>query len=471
MKVTELNVLKAAEAVNNKEITAGRLTESILEQCRSLDHGLHAYAFLSADQALEQAEAVDKKINGGFNLPLAGVALAMGDNYAYRNMPCTFGSPAFTDYYPPFSAAAAEKLAGAGAVVIGKSAVCDFGLGVAGLDQKPVLNPLNFDELAVNSGACAVASGQSLLALESDSSGTARQGAARCGVFGLRPTPGRVSRYGLSLCSGSFDYPALIAADLTGLGIAFQAATGYDERDVLTAINLEPPAKPVYVTEPAKIKLGFAPGLCKHLEPGMAQLYNRFYKHCEEEGFQSIELNLDFLPESLRAFYIVAYAEASSTLARFDGIRYGKAVEAADLEDLYLKSRTVTFGAETCRRSVFGTYLLSKGHFDDYYCKALSIKEYNRNKYCELLSECDLLVLPLYPSSSAPVAAEPDFIKSYEEDLFTAPVSMAGMPSISLPGGIQLVGAPFGDEKLLALGELLMQGFNKPAAVDKGEVK
>ena len=468
MKATELNALKAAEAINNQEVSATSFVEEIIDYCKELDNKKKIFSHLADEKALEQAAAVDQKVQGGFNLPLAGVPLVIADNYAFKGMPAAIASRTLQNYHPPFSAAAVEKLTGAGAVVIGKTIVGDMGLDtVAEKDKEGSLfkAPLYL----AKGGAAAAAAGGCILYLESDSSGITRQTASRNGVFGLRPTPGRVSRFGLNLCCGSFDYPGFAAAHLGDLAVLLQASTGYDERDVMTAANRIQRDKFVYDNNPSRLKIGFFPSYLDFLDAEVADTYEKMHLLCRKIGFKTVDLKLGILQESLRAFYVISYAETSSTLSRFDGIRFGSAAESDDLEEYYFKTRRLTFGSEACRRSIIGTYLLSDENYGRYYKKALKVLNNTRRLFAEMLDKCDLLLMPLYKSAS-PIAGA-DFIQTYEENCLTAPVNMAGLPSLAFPGGFQVIAEPFGEEKLLALAENLsiveeVTGSNS----EKGEV-
>jgi len=466
VKVTEINALRVAEAVNNREVSASSLIEEVIEHCKGLDNKV--FSCLATEMALEQAAAVDRKIKSGFNLPLAGVPLVIADDFSFRGMPLALASSALQNYHPPLNAASVEKIVGAGAVVVGKTAVGDMGLDtVAGKSEGGTF----FKELLykVRSGAAIAASCGCILSLENDSSGMTRQSASRCGIFSLRPTPGRVSRYGLNLRSGSFDYPGFVATHLDDLAVLLQASTGYDERDIMTAVNSIQRDKYIHNSNPKEITIGFCSSLTGFLDEEPAAAYEKMYLHCRENGFKTVDLTLDILPEALRAFYVVAFAETSSTLSRFDGIRFGMAVDSDDLEEYYFKTRRLTFGDEACRRSIFGTYLLSENSYERYYKKAINILNRTRQVFAEVLDQCDLLLFPLFKSVSPPDHL--NFIQSYEEDIFTAPVNMAGLPSLAFPGGVQLITEPFGEEKLLALGEYFKTAAEETTRESKeGEV-
>ncbi len=464
MNLNEMTVVKTAEAVNNQEISARYLIERTLEQIKN-NVKLNAFACTAGAEAFEQADAVDQKIKSGYSLPLAGIPLAVGDNIAYKELPTAYGSAAFRKFKPPFSAAAVEKLIGAGAVVVGKINTGDMGfsshkaLSPAG----PVMNPWKENRISESPGSAALAARQCMLALESDSEGSLRQGASSCGMYGFRPTPGRVSRYGLNLSSGSYDQVGFAASTATDMGITFQATSGYDERDILTSVSREAGPKPDPNKAPGEITLAFSPECFDQLDSISAKHLKQFQAKCLDLGFKVVESSLKLLPEALKAFYIIAYAEASSSFARFDGIRFGTAAEADELEDLYYKTRKLTFGHEARRRSVFGTYILSKGNFEQYYQQALKVWTLVRQDFNNAMANCDFLVMPVVSGAAPSGIEENDFLQRIESDIFTAPVSMACLPSLALPAwqedglpaGIQLVGHPFSDEILLNVAEMI----------------
>jgi len=468
----DLTAVKAAEAVNNKEISARHLIENILEHCIDLNKKLNTFTYIAGTEALEHADSVDQKINSGYSMPLAGVPIAIGDNIAYKEMPAGLGSGAFRDYKPPFSAAAVEKLIGAGAVVIGKTNTGDMGIALnkALSPAGPALNPWNINRISESAGAAALAVRQCMLILESDSEGALRQGAATCGVFGLRPTPGRISRYGLNICSGSFDQVGLAAAAVADVSLAFQAVVGYDERDILTSVSRESRVKSEPGKIPNEIKLAFSPESFDLIDPISAEKLSQFRERCSSHGFILVETPLKLLNNALKAFYVITYAETSSTFARFDGIRYGRAAEADNLEDLYYKTRRLTFGHEAQRRSVFGTYLLSKGNFEHYYQQALKVWSLVKQEFAETMSNCDFLVLPTVKSTALKESEDSDFLKLLDEDIFTAPVTMTGLPSLTLPAwrennfpaGIQLIGHPFSDEMLINIADIIKAEIEYP---------
>ncbi len=472
MDFKKRNACQIAEAVNRGELSARRLIEETLERCTALNSKLNTFISIAGSEALEQAAAVDEKIKSGRKLPLAGVPLAVKDDFCCSSLPTSFGSPSFEKYYSPYNASAVDKLLDAGAVVIGKTNLDDMSMGstTATSHLGPARNPWLTDLLAGSAGSAALAAGQCLLALESDSGGALRHGASHCGVFGLRPTTGRVSRFGLNLFSSSFGQVGIAAVSGEDLRTALSLITGYDERDASTAVYRDYSSSPSAPTKEESPTVGYPASAIGLLDTGRREIFEQIRGKFTGEGFKVEELELSLLSEALRAYYVIAYAESSSNLSRFDGIRFGEAAHADNLDDLYFKSRGGTFGREARRRSVFGTYLLSKSGFETYYRQALKVWNLVRQEFAAVFEKCDYLFLPAVHEQPGPADEDGDFLSLYEKDIFTAPVSMAGLPVLCLPAGqvddlpvgFQLIGRPFSEERLIKDGSKIVPEIQDP---------
>lgn len=462
MEPRPMTACQAADAVNRGEISARRLTEDALKRCADLNKKLNTFLYIAGAEALEAADEVDRKVKIGQKLPLAGVPLAVKDDFCYSPLPTSFGSPAFAQSFSPYSAAAVEKLIEAGAVVIGKTNLDDMGIGSTTLSSPagPALNPWFDNRPAGSAGAAAVAAGQCLLALDSDYSGALRQGSSHCGVFGLRPTTGLISRYGLALTSSSFGQAGIVAPAAEDILAALRALSGFDPRDAATAASKGlPDADGAADAEPASLKIGCPSIKVNLLDADHRALFDQSRERFQDKGFQLIDIKLDLLVEALRAYYVIALSEISSNLSRYDGIRFGKAAAVDNLDDLYDQSRGLTFGREARRASIFGTVLLSQGSYDRYYRQALKVWNMVRNEFETALGQCDLLILPAVRTlPGLKPAAEKDLTTRFDEDLFCAPLSMAGLPSLIMPAGeleqqpvgIQLIGPAFREKFLIA---------------------
>lgn len=459
MESEKLTACRVAEAVNSGELKACQLIEETMARCKDLNGRLNLFISTAGAQALEQARAVDEKIKSGMKLPLAGVPVAVKDDFSYSALPTTYGSPAFKMFRSPYDAAAVEKMVAAGAVIIGKTNLDAMSMGSTTLTSPagPALNPCAADRVAGSAGAAAVAAGICMIALDSDSGGALRQGASHCGVFGLRPTVGRVSRYGLNIFSSSFGQVGIAASSNDDIQLVLAVISGFDHRDASTAICEEKSPVEGNALEPVSIKIGWPDALFEKLEAGHREVLEQAGEKFQARGFQFTNLKLDLLNGVLQAYYVIAMAEASSNLSRFDGIRFGEAADAENLEELYHKSRRLILGPEARRRSIFGTFLLSEGSYDLYYRQALKVWQLVRQEFAAALRQCDMLLLPAVRKLPHPAAKPVDFCDLYEDDIFCAPVSMAGLPSLCLPAGkvdqlpigMQLVGPSFKEEWLI----------------------
>ena len=467
MELRKLSIKQVAKAVCHGEITARRLIEKTLKNCSVLNEGLNIFTCISGIDALEQADAVDRKVANGKSLPLAGVPVAVKDDICYGVLPTGLGSAAFKEFSSPYTATALERLMNAGAIIVGKTNLDDMSLGsnTASSPDGPTANPWDVERTAGSAGAAAVATGVCMLAIDSDSGGALRQGASHCGVVGLRPTMGRISRYGLTTFSSSFGQVGITAISGENIIHALEIVSGFDKRDASTAICKERLGGKSDFTKVKGIKIGYPAAIFDYLDFGQRDILDQAREEFTKKGFEIVELELALLPEALQAYYVIALAEASSNHSRFDGIRFGTAEDAGDLEELYRKTRSCTFGREARRRSIFGTLLLSKGNYDLYYRQALKIWNLVRQEFANTLAKCDLLMLPAVKTLPRLITEETDFLQAWEDDLFCAPVSLSGLPSICLPAGqvgklpvgLQLVGRPFSEELLALVGDQVIR--------------
>jgi len=463
MELGYITAAAAAEAVRKREITARELVESFLGRCTALNGRINSFIHIFEQEAMDQAEVVDERIKGGEALPLAGVPVALKDDLCYSAGPTSWGAAALKDFHPPYTAAAVEKLIAAGAVIVGKANLDPFSLGfsTAASLAGPTVNPRNPDLPAGDGAAAAVAAGQCLLALSSDSGGALRIGADRCGIFGLRPTTGLVSRHGLCTAAPSFARVGIAAREAADIELALQAIAGYDPRDAATAAVKEgiPAAQKRSATK--ELKIGFPEAVFDLLPEVDRASLEKSRAKLEASGAAVMAVELPLFQEALHAYCVIAAAEASSNLGRFDGIRFGIPEAEANMEDWYHKTRGRIFDLEAKRRSIFGTHLLSGENFDAYYRQAQKVWKLVRRSFAAALEHCDLLVLPVAVSPGNGCEAGGDFLASYQEKLFCAPVSLSGLPALCVPAGdgaataagLQLVGKPFGEAALIALAD------------------
>ncbi|OPL10988.1 MAG: hypothetical protein AVO34_02495 [Firmicutes bacterium ML8_F2] len=477
MEAKRKSAHQLAREIGSGQNTACRLTEEGLKRCKNLNASLNTFTFIAENEALEQANRVDKTIAAGEELPLAGVPLAVKDDFCCSGLPASLGSAAFKNFVPSYSAAAVEALLEAGCVLIGKTNLDDMGMGSSTLSSPfgPSLNPWSTDHAAGSAGAAAVSSGQCLLSLESDTGGALRLGASHCGIFGLRPTPGRISRYGLSAFSSSFSQVGIAAANPEDIGAVLEVLSGFDERDVSTALCRELPPEKEKNIDPGAITIGVWNGDGDRLSSANRDLIRQTGEKLQQDGFKISEISLELFPEALRAYYIVVFAEASSNLSRYDGIRFGEAYAARNLDELYEQSRRRTFGEEARRRSIYGTVLLGKERFEPFYRQALKIRRLFKEELARVFKHCDLLLMPVVNNHAPLIGREAVFIDQYEEDYYSAPVSLAGLPALSLPAGtvgnmpvgLQLIGPPLADDLILKVAAGIAEGAAIPPIAER----
>jgi len=462
LELRKTTVHRVAEAVLQGEITAHQLIDITLKNCGVLNEGLNIFTAVAGVDASEQARAVDQKIKQGKKLPLAGIPVVVKDDLCYGVLPTSLGSSAFSEFISPVTATAVERLMDAGAVVIGKTNLDDMGQGSTTLSSPrgATANPWQAERTAGSAGAAAVATGICMLAVESDSGGALRQGASHCGVAGLRPTTGRVSRYGLNAHCSSFARVGVTAFSCENISGVLDIISGFDERDAATAVCRDGIQENIKAPGSEDITIGYPVTVFDFLEPELREVFEQARDEFAGHGYKIKEIELGLLREGLQAYYVIALAEASSSHARFDGIRFGKTGAADNLHNMYFQSRAEILGQEARRRSIFGTFLLGKGNYGRYYRQASKIWQMVRREFEGALKDCDLLMLPTSKNLPRPLQGQSSFLDQWSDDLFCAPVSLSGLPALTIPAGqieqhpvgMQLVGPPFSEKTLLNVG-------------------
>ncbi|MCB9357182.1 MAG: Asp-tRNA(Asn)/Glu-tRNA(Gln) amidotransferase subunit GatA [Calditrichaeota bacterium] len=440
--------------------------------CAREHEDLGAYLTLLEERAREQAAQVVARVNAGERLPLAGYLVAVKDNIAIKDVPLTCGSKILDHHPSVFTATAVERLERAGAVIIGKTNLDEFAMGSSTENSalKQTLHPRDISRVPGGSSggsAVALAIGSCHAALGSETGGSVRQPAAFCGVCGLKPTYGRISRYGLVAFGSSLDQIAPFASTCEELYPVLCAMSGADPRDATSASAPVPSSQKL--TEPdRKLRIGVLRDYLEHesLAPDIASASRDAIERLRSDGHELIDLHLPVLSYSIPVYYIVATAEASSNLARFDGVRYGfRHPEADELSQVYDLSRGGGFGPEVRRRIMMGTYVLSAGYYDAYYNTALKVRRVIADALLDALSRVDVILTPTTPSTAFKIGEKVDDpVAMYLSDVFTVPANLAGVPALSvpwsddsngLPIGLQLIGKSFEEEFLLRSGMIL----------------
>lgn len=454
--------------LNTREISSVELAQTCLESIGSRDERVRAFLHIDRDGALQQAESIDRKRSAGQPVGLlAGIPVAIKDVMCARGQPTTCGSRILKSYVPPYDAHVISRLRQADAVLIGRTNMDEFAMGSSGENSAfgPTRNPWDTDRIPGGSSsgsAAAVAARMTPLALGSDTGGSIRQPAGLCGIVGMKPTYGRVSRYGLVAYASSLDQIGPFATSVRGAALLLEAISGHDARDS-TSVNQPVPAFSKSVDQPLKgLRIGvpvehFAEGLDAEIEKSVRDALKVY----QSLGAEIKEIHLPHSKYAVAAYYLIATSEASSNLARYDGIHYGHRSEnfGNSLIDLYEASRGEGFGAEVKRRIMLGVFSLSAGYADKFYTKALQVRRLIRGDFDAALKEVDVIAGPVTPTPAFKIGEKTsDPLSMYLSDIYTISANLAGIPGISIPCGIvagglpiglQLLASPFEEERLL----------------------
>lgn len=477
MPLDTLTIHQAHEGLRTKQFSAVELTDEVLQRIAAVDggdHGVHAFLSVDRERARTEAAAVDARIAAGEELePLAGIPLAVKDVIAVAGEPLTAASRMLEHYRSPYSATVFERLQAAGMVYVGKTNLDEFAHGASTENSAfgVTRNPWDLSRVAGGSSggsAAAVAAGECLAALGTDTGGSVRHPAAFCGVVGLKPTYGRASRYGLIAMTSSTDVPGVLTRTVADAALLLQAFAGRDPRDATTS------SQPVadYVQALDQDVRGLTVGLPKEffgdgLQPEVAAAVQAVIDALAAHGIRTVSVSLPHSQRSIAAYYVITPSEISANLSRFDGIRYGHAATTVGtLLERYQHSRGEGFGAEPKRRIMLGTYALSAGYYDAYYLQAQKVRTVIRQEAAAVLEQCDVLLTPTAPHPAFPIGAhQGDPLGMYLEDVYMSLASIAGLPALSvpcgfvegLPVGFQLIGRPFAEDTILRLGHAYQQ--------------
>lgn len=445
-----------------KELSAVELTNAVIAHKAKTEPTVHAYLADSHEQALAVAAKVDEKIAAGEAIsPLAGIPGAVKDNICIKDQQATCASRMLENFVPPYNASVVEKLTGEDYVSLGKLNMDEFAMGSSSESSAfaKTTNPWNAEYVPGGSSggaAASVAAGSAVWALGSDTGGSVRQPASYCGVVGLKPTYGNVSRYGLIAYASSLDQIGPVTRDVTDAAIVLNAISGHDHRDSTSIPGERPDYTKALVNDVKGLKIGmpkeyFGEGLNSEVREAL----EKATKVYEGLGAEIVEVSLPTSKYALSAYYIIALAEASSNLARYDGVSYGLRVPADNLVEMSTKTRSQGFGAEVQRRILLGTYVLSSGYYDAYYLKALKARRLIKNEFDAAFEKVDVLLTPTAPNTAFKFGEKiNDPLSMYLEDICTTPVNLAGIPGISIPAGFASNGMPIGMQLLApAMGE------------------
>ncbi len=439
-----------------KERSAVEITQEALERIQALEPKLHSFLCVTAEQALEQAGAVDAKIAAGEEIGLlAGIPVGIKDNMCTKGIPTTCASRILENFVPPYESTATQKLADAGAVMVGKTNLDEFAMGSSTENSayQVTANPWDLSRVPGGSSggsAAAVAAQECVVALGSDTGGSIRQPASFCGVVGMKPTYGLVSRYGLVAYASSLDQIGPFGNTVEDAAILLNAIAGYDPKDSTSlkvaipnyAASLKPDFKPRGQLRIGIIKETFGEGLDSVVEQAVTKAVDQL----QSLGAEIHIISCPTFRYGLPTYYIIAPSEASANLARYDGVKYGyRAPDADNLLSMYTRTRATGFGTEVKRRIMIGTYALSAGYYDAYYLKAQKVRTLIKQDFEKAFGAVDVLVCPTSPTTAFKAGEKTtDPLSMYLTDLMTIPVNLAGLPSLSLPCGFDDQGLPIG---------------------------
>ncbi len=467
MKLFEQPAHVLHDMLVNKEITSLELTQAVLARIDEVEGDVQAYLTVTRDEALAQAKAVDEKIARGEEIAfLEGIPGAIKDNICTKGVKTTCASRILQKFVPPYDATVVQKLAAQNPVVLGKTNLDEFAMGGSTENSAfhPTHNPWNTDCVPGGSSggsAAAVAAGTAVWALGSDTGGSIRQPASFCGVVGMKPTYGRVSRYGLVAYASSLDQIGPITKDVTDCANILNIIAGRDEMDS-TSIDKEVPDYTKSLVQDVKgLKIGLPKEyFVKGMDPEVEGAVKAAVKQLESLGAEVVEISLPNTDYAISTYYLIAPAEAATNLARYDGVSYGeRAEDAADLVEMMTRTRSQYLGEEVKRRIMIGNYALSAGYYDAYYLKALKVRRLVKEDYDKAFKEVDVIICPAAPSVAYKIGEKIDNpLEMYLQDACTVPLNLAGLPGISVPCGynkdkmpigMQIIGKALDEETLI----------------------
>ena len=466
MAFEQMTIAEMRRELQAGRVTAVELTRACLERVEATDEQLNAFITVCAEEALAAAAEADRRIAGGEAAPLLGIPLAVKDIFNVTDLLTTCGSKILANYISPYTATAVARLTAQGAIIVGKLNMDEFAMGSSNENSAagPVKNPWNLERIPGGSSggsAAAVAARQVVAALGTDTGGSIRQPASHCGIVGLKPTYGRVSRYGVIAYASSLDQVGPLAGSVEDCAVLLSAIAGYDPADSTSVDCPVPDYLATLKSGVAGKKIGlpreyFIEGLDSDVKRAVAEAIEVY----RSLGAEIVEVSLPHTDYSVASYYLIATAEASSNLARYDGVRFGARKDSGQgLIGMYQQTRAAGFGAEVKRRIMLGTYALSSGYYDAYYLKAQKVRTLVRQDFLDAFAQVDLLLTPVAPTPAFKIGEKVnDPLQMYLSDIFTIPVNLAGTCAISLPCGVsseglpiglQLIGQPFAEADIL----------------------
>jgi aspartyl-tRNA(Asn)/glutamyl-tRNA(Gln) amidotransferase subunit A len=468
--LNQLTISELAAKLASREVSAREAAQACLDQIARVDEIIHAFTSYDSADALAQADAADKLLSEGGDKerPLLGIPIAVKDVLAVKNQPLNCGSKILGKFISPYDATTIEKLKAAGAIIFGRLNMDEFAMGSSTENSAfgVTRNPWDISRIPGGSSggsAAAVAADECIASLGSDTGGSIRQPAALCGCVGLKPTYGRVSRYGLVAFASSLDQIGPFTKNISDAATLLGVLSGVDPRDSTSVPQPVPDYSAALTGDIKGLKLGLPKEyMIGGLDAEVKSAVDAAVKNFQEFGAEIVEISLPHTDYAVATYYIIATAEASANLARFDGIRYGLRMDGNDPAELYCKTRGAGFGDEVKRRIILGTYVLSSGYYDAYYLRAQKVRTLIRNDFLKAFEKVDAIVTPTSPTAAFKIGEKSDDpLQMYLSDIFTISCNLAGICGVSvpcgftkkpkLPIGLQLLGKPFGEEMLLKI--------------------
>ncbi len=470
--MSDLNKLTIAEAqakLRERAISSRDLTRACLDRIAAVEPKLNAFITVCEKEALEQADAADKRLATGDAPRLCGIPLGIKDIYATRGVKTTCASKILENFVPPFDATVIAKLRAEGAVFVGKANMDEFAMGSSTENSAfgPTRNPHDLERVAGGSSggsAAAVAACECLASLGTDTGGSIREPASFCGVVGIKPTYSRVSRYGVIAYASSLDQVGPFSRTVRDAAIMLRSLAGLDPSDSTCSARPVPDYEAALTGDIKGLRIGVPKEyFVEGMEPEVEKAVRDALANLQKAGARMVEISLPHTSYAVAAYYLVATAEASANLARYDGIRFGLRVPAENNIELYEKSRAQGFGAEVKRRIMLGTFALSAGYYDAYYLKGQKVRTLIRRDFERAFESCDVVMAPVAPTTAFKLGEKTDDpLTMYLSDIFTISVNLAGLPGMSipcgyddagLPIGLQIIGAPFSEETIFRVGD------------------
>ncbi|MEN6576136.1 MAG: Asp-tRNA(Asn)/Glu-tRNA(Gln) amidotransferase subunit GatA [Phycisphaerales bacterium] len=491
MSIHELTAIELRDRIAAGRVSSVEATRATLDRIDQIDPTVGAYLSVFHDGAIQAAQSVDRRIAAGEPVgPLAGVPVAVKDVMCTSFGATTCGSRILENFHAPYDATVIRKLLAADAIIVGKTNMDEFAMGSSTENSglKKTVNPWDTSRVPGGSSggsAAAVAARMCFTALGSDTGGSIRQPASFCGVVGLKPTYGRVSRYGLVAYGSSLDQIGPFGRTVADAALMLKVIAGHDPADSTSVSEEIAPVEDYLekLNEPVEgLRIGVASGFNAGADPAVRQAIDRAVDGYRDAGARIVEVAMPHLDYAIAAYYVIATAEASSNLARYDGVHYGhRTPNPADYVEVYSKSREEAFGKEVKRRIMLGTYALSSGYYDAYYLKALKVRNLIRGDFVRAFERCDCLAMPVAPTTAFQFGEKVDDpLKMYLSDIYTIAVNLAGIPGISVPAGfdegglpigLQLIGPAFSEARLLRIARMHEARtdwhMKKPAAVER----